>query len=58
MKQFIIYNLNFYTYLVMKNKQDITVFVPEHRRRSMLVTPGEAKRPGVCGNTTPHHPNL
>jgi hypothetical protein len=33
----------------MKNKQDITVFVPERRRRSMLVTPGEAKRPGACG---------
>jgi hypothetical protein len=30
----------------MKNKQDITVFVPERRRRSMLVTPSEAKRLG------------
>jgi hypothetical protein len=31
----------------MKNKQDITVFVSERRKRSMLVTPSEAKRLGV-----------
>ncbi|MDR1402711.1 MAG: hypothetical protein LBJ60_03280, partial [Tannerellaceae bacterium] len=29
--------------------QDIPVFVPERLRRSMLVTPGKAKRPGACG---------
>jgi hypothetical protein len=43
--QFVYLNIHY----VMKNKQDITVFVPERRRRSMLVTPGEAKRPGAWG---------
>jgi hypothetical protein len=43
------YELLIFHSLVMKNKQDITVFVPERLRRSMLVTPGEAKRPGACG---------
>jgi hypothetical protein len=31
----------------MKNKQDIPVFVPKRLRRSMSVTPGEAKPPGA-----------
>jgi hypothetical protein len=36
----------------MKNKHDITVFVPERRRRSMLVTPGEVNEKEIiaCKN--------